>query len=300
MGMARETIFLLLRLQKKGYLNSASVLQLGRQSGIVSYRQMNRIGKRFDRKFSQKKRDNYDFYRNYPSGDEIFQLLGFNSIQSLDSNEYEGATFTHDLNKPLLEKNFGEFDLVYDGGTTEHIFDQITVLANIYKLLKIGGIVIHHTPANNFLDHGYFQPSPSFYYEYYLANGFELIDSFLVESTYDFYRKRKVYDYKPLMYEKLSYGGWGNKMIGNWFVFKKLSQSTSGLIPQQQRYTNLFYVNSKPEKSENQYYNLIVKYFNSHPKFKYNILQSKHWFLKILKISKYLKTQKGPKPIFRA
>jgi SAM-dependent methyltransferase len=298
--MARETFYLMCRLKKTIDFSNANVLQLGRQSGIVSYRQIKHISKEFGLEIAFNNKNDYNFYRNYPTGDEIFKLLGFKSVKSLDSNNFEGASFVYDLNTPINNNIFGEYDLVYDGGTSEHIFDQLAVLDNVFKLLKVGGIVVHHTPANNFIDHGYHQPSPSFYYEYYMSNGYELIDSYLIQTPFDFYRKRRVYPYEPLMYERLSYGGWGNKMVLNWFVFRKLATSTSKVIPQQQRYTKYFHVYNRPPKSTNTLYGYIVKQIDRHPAIKFYILQSKHWSLKILKILKYLNKQKPPKPIFRA
>ena len=298
MGMARETFYLLCKLGNTIDFSNASVLQLGRQSGIVSYRQIKSIGKKFGYKSDFRKKSDYSFYRNYPTGDKIFEILGFQKIKSLDSNNFEGASFIYDMNVSLNNNEFGEYDLVYDGGTTEHIFDQLTVLDNIFQLVKVGGLIIHHTPANNFLDHGYHQPSPSFYYEYYMANGFDLIESYLIESTYDFYRKRKVYPYKPLMYENLSYGGWGNNLISNWFVVKKTEKSTSKKLPQQQRYTEYFHVYTKPLPNNNKFYRLIVNGLDRNKPLKYNILQTKHWVSKISRFDKYIKTQKKPKPIF--
>jgi hypothetical protein len=300
MGIAREAFYLLCKLRKTSDFSNASILQLGNQSGIVSRRQIKHIAKKFDFEFKFVKDKNYEFYRNYPTGDEIFKLLGFKSIKSLDSSNFEDATLIYDLNTPITNDALGEYDFVYDGGTTEHIFDQLTVLDNLYKLLKIGGFVIHHTPANNFMDHGYHQPSPSFYYEYYMANGFELIESYLIESTYDFFRKRKIYPYKPLMYEHLSYGGWGNNLISNWFVFRKTDLSTSGKVPQQHRYTNYFHIYTKPPKSENEIYRRIVLLLDRHQALKYYILQTKHWGTKITKIPKFIKKQKKPKPLFYA
>ena len=302
MAIAREAFYMLCRLQSVYNFKEASLITLGRQSGIVTFRQIKSISKRLGRNFeyqhNAKGIDN--FYRNTPTGDEIFNMLGFTKIDSLDSNDFENATLIHDLNIPI-PMNFSEqYDVVFDGGTTEHIFDQLGALKNIHNLTKVGGLIIHYTPANNYLDHGYFQPSPSFYYEYYLANGFEIVDSFLISATYDFYRKRKVFEYKPLLYENLSYGGWGNKMMGNWFAVKKLSSSTSGLIPQQQRYVNYFHIYNKPESSKNRIYLYFISFFKRHPDFKFYVLQTKHWGLKIFKIRKYLFKPRSPKPLFYA
>ena len=162
MGIARETFYMLSRLNSKVNFKNKSVIQLGKQGGMVSRRQISAISKIFNTSFEYELKNKYDFYRNYPSGDQIFKNLGFKIIDSIDITGYEGSNIIHDLNTPLPSNFESQYDLVFDGGTTEHLFDQLAALDNIHRLLKIGGVVVHNTPANNYLDHGYFQPQPSF------------------------------------------------------------------------------------------------------------------------------------------
>ena len=126
------------------------------------------------------------------------------------------------------------------------------------------------------------------------------MDSYLIEASKNFYQKRRVYEYKPLMYEHLSYGGWGNKMIGNWFAFKKLSTSSGGKIPQQQRYTDYLHVYNKPESSESKAYSILKLFFERHPALRYYVLQTKHWGLKLFNIKNYFRNTKSPKLSFFA
>lgn len=300
MGIARETFYMLAKLSTTVNFENKSVLQLGKQGGIASIKQINKISRTLGLDFKYEPPSKYDFYRNYPTGDQIFKNLGFNVIDSIDITNYEGANIVHDLNIPISDSFISEYDLVFDGGTTEHLFNQITALSNIHKLLKTGGVVVHYTPANNYLDHGFFQPQPSFYYEYYLANGYEIIDSYLIEAPRNFYNRRRVYGYKPLMYEYLSYGGWGDKLIGNWFACRKLSTSTSGKIPQQQRYTDYLHVYNKPETGKSKTYIIFKYFFEQHPAMRYYVLQAKHWLVKIVKFNRYLYKPKAPKPLFFA
>src|SRR5437867_3957392 len=46
-----------------------------------------------------------------------FQVLGCKQIYSLDASDFEGATFVHDLNRPLPAELKERFDTVFDGGT---------------------------------------------------------------------------------------------------------------------------------------------------------------------------------------
>ena len=300
MGIAKEAYFLLSKLSKSNVFHNKSVLQLGRQSGIISIRQISKISNRLNLGLELSKLKGSGFYRNYPSGDELFRSLGFSKIDSLDVTSYEGANVLADLNQSVDNLNLESYDLVYDGGTSEHIFNQMEVLTNIFKILKVGGIVIHNTPANNLLDHGYVQASPNFYLEYYTANQFELLQSHLIESDWDFFRKRKIYNYNQLSFNYLSYGGhWNSKMLQNWFAFRKTDKSTFGVIPQQARYTELLYKNIDSRPSTNRIYKRIRTLFRNHPNLMFIVLQSKHWFNKFSSTpSRYL-SRKRPKVIWR-
>ncbi len=300
MGIAKEAFFLLCKLSLDNNFAGKSVLQLGRQSGIISIRQISKISKRLELNLSNDKFAGTGFYRNYPNGDELFGLLGFTKVDSLDVTDYEGANIIADLNLPISNVPRESYDLVYDGGTSEHVFNQIEVLANAHKLLKVGGIVVHNTPANNLLDHGYVQPSPNFYLEYYSANGYELLQSFLIESTWDFFRQRRIFKYEKLAYNYLSYGGhWNSRMLQNWFAFRKTENSTCGRHPQQARYTDLLYMKSSPQPTSNITYQKIREFFRAHPNLMFFVLQAKHWILKAPDLPKRYFSRKRPTTVYK-
>jgi len=275
-GIAKDSYHLLARLSKIYKFEDKEILTLGRQSGILTFRQMRKVIQILELEgyYQGKGIEGFDLYRAHPSDTQIFQSLGFGKLFSLDSNDYEGATLIHDLNLPILGDNsFGQFDVVFDGGTSEHIFDQMQVLENLHKLCKIGGLIIHYTPANNFLDHGYVQPSPSFYKEYYEANHYELVQTYLVESKADWVSKRAVFNYESLAFEFVSFGGhWSRRMLGNWFVVKKKESSTSKRIPQQLRSTINYVLqeNSEPFRG---FLRVIQDFLHNHPNLRYLVLR---------------------------
>lgn len=300
MGIAKEAFYLLSKLSFEKENGNLTVLQLGRQSGIVSVRQILKIAKKLKLDLSRPKLIGTGFYRNYPSGDELFRILGFTKVDSLDVNEYEGANLIADLNLPISHVSLESYDLVYDGGTSEHVFNQLELLANVHKLLKIGGIVVHNTPANNFLDHGYVQPSPNFYLEYYAANGYELVQGFLIETTWDFFRKRRIFKYDKLAYDYLSYGGhWNSRMLQNWFAFRKTKNSSSGNFPQQARYTDLLYLKHESNPVDNSIYIKLRDFFRRHPQLMFLVLQTKHWLFKAINLPKRYPSRRRPKTVYK-
>lgn len=104
---------------------------------------------------------------------DVFKQLGFVEINSLDFYPHEKPTFTLDLNKPLSSEYMNKYDLVYDGGTMEHCFNVPMVLENTIKFLKKGGTVVHVNPMSGQVGHGFYQFSPTLYYDFYTANGFD-------------------------------------------------------------------------------------------------------------------------------
>lgn len=104
------------------------------------------------------------------------------SVDEIDASPYEGATIIHDMNLPLPNMHKLQYDFVYDGGSSEHIFNIKQVFDNINSLVKPGGCVATSAPANNQLGHGFYQFSPELYYRFYSnANGYEMTTVFLCE-----------------------------------------------------------------------------------------------------------------------
>ena len=112
----------------------------------------------------------------------FFEVLGTKRLESLDMTNFEGATIIHDLNKPVPKELKGQFDVVFDGGTLEHIFNFLAAMKHCMELVKPGGHFILNTPANNFLGHGFYQFSPELFFRIFSQqNGFVLENMVAIE-----------------------------------------------------------------------------------------------------------------------
>jgi len=120
---------------------------------------------------------------------EKLLLTNFGSVKvdSYDFSDYEGATFTHDFNKPLPSNLTGPeylYDTIIDSGSIEHIFNVPQALKNISNMCKIGGTILLILPANNFCGHGFWQMSPELFFSLYSdANGYAETEVFLAGHT---------------------------------------------------------------------------------------------------------------------
>lgn len=107
--------------------------------------------------------------------DPIFQAFDSTEVLSMDKSDFEGADLLHDMNFPVSESYKEQFDLVYDGGTLEHIFNFPIAIQNIMEMVKVGGHLIIQTPTNNWSGHGFYQFSPELYFRVLSAeNGYKI------------------------------------------------------------------------------------------------------------------------------
>jgi hypothetical protein len=106
--------------------------------------------------------------------DDMFrEVLRFDSVSSIDFSDYEGADIITDIGNTLPPGLAGQFDLVVDGGTLEHVFNFPLAAGNLMRLAKTGGAVYMQNPCNGLSGHGFYQFSPELMYRIFSQqNGF--------------------------------------------------------------------------------------------------------------------------------
>ena len=111
----------------------------------------------------------------------LFTRLGYPKMEAMDFTDTEGAEHIHDLNLPPPPALHGQFDLVIDGGTTEHIFHIGTALDTCHALLKPGGVVMSFVSCDGWFGHGFFQTGPDVPWRYWHhARGYEMLEVSIV------------------------------------------------------------------------------------------------------------------------
>ena len=214
-----------------------SILTLGKQEVLISPFQLKRHCNRLGINLELPK--NSDPYLPITDKD-FFQALGFSDLQTLDYSDYEGASIPFDLNSgETPEKYKDAFDVIYDGGTIEHVFHLPNALKSLVWMLKPGGRIIHFSPAANHLEHGFYMFSPTFFSDYYEANHFQLDSIKIVRCTPCFDYKYKVYDYKSLglAHTDVGMGRLDHGMYLIHTVATKTERSTSHVVPNQSIYS---------------------------------------------------------------
>jgi len=240
MGISRAVVKLLMREGRREKFDG-DVLTAGKQDVFSTLRDLERWAKEQD--FSlcsqngMKLPDNKGQSSAFISDEALFKRLGFKNVWSMDCSGYEQCRIIHDLNLDVPADLQNKFDLIFDGGTSEHIFNLPKVLENYNKMLKVGGRIVHVLPASNFVDHGFYMFSPTLFYDYYSANRWDIITSYFAKQPFSHATKLwDIYEYRPGALEKLSCGGLSNGMYVVIFIARKTANSTFNASVQQGRY----------------------------------------------------------------
>lgn len=110
----------------------------------------------------------------------FFKAIGFKEVHALDVSDYEKADIIFDLNYDLPEELIGKFDIVFDGGVIEHVFDVVKAFKNLCQMTKVGGYIFNINPVYNYLYNTFWNISPEMFLEFYGANKYKILDCSLI------------------------------------------------------------------------------------------------------------------------
>ncbi|MBN2906916.1 MAG: hypothetical protein JXJ18_09435 [Rhodobacteraceae bacterium] len=102
--------------------------------------------------------------------ENYLKTIGWPALESLDFSDIEGAEYVHDLSEPVGADLKARFDLVYDGGTTEHVFDIAQSFRNVDAMLKDDGIFVSCVGTDGWFGHGFYQIGPDVPWRYWVAS----------------------------------------------------------------------------------------------------------------------------------
>lgn len=161
MGVEFSTARFLIALSKSG-VPFGRTLTLGRQWMVPDFETLKRL---FEEQGLGGKHSDDDLHKaSGKYADDFFRLLGATELVSMDASSYEGASIVHDMNQPVDDSLKESFDLVFDGGTLEHVFNYPTAIRSAMEMVKVGGRFVTVAPSNNYFGHGFYQLSPELFY----------------------------------------------------------------------------------------------------------------------------------------
>lgn len=102
---------------------------------------------------------------------DVFAIMGL-SLRVIDRAKLQGCEDVVDLNVP---QDLGEYDLVIDPGTSEHVFNVPQSLVNLAQAVKVGGVISQALPVSMH-NHGYWNVTLAGLNDFYEQNGFAIED----------------------------------------------------------------------------------------------------------------------------
>ncbi|APG47703.1 class I SAM-dependent methyltransferase [Phaeobacter porticola] len=117
-----------------------------------------------------------DLFQDDQFCESFLKTIGWPALESLDFSAIEGAQYIHDLSEPIDGSLRKKFDVIYDGGTTEHVFDIASSFRNIHHMLKDDGIFISCVGTDGWFGHGFYQVGPDIPWRYWSATlGYDVL-----------------------------------------------------------------------------------------------------------------------------
>lgn len=154
----------------------------------------------------------------------------------------DATIFEADLNLPIAAELTGRFGLIIDAGTMENVFDLRRGMMNTAEMLRPGGRVVHVSPVDNYLNAGFVQLSPTFFDDYYVANGFDEVRGLMLVQPRDGAASKR---WNVFAYDHAALGGVNSMFCSDdtqlavYFSARKTAASTSGRVPLQSYFARL-------------------------------------------------------------
>jgi hypothetical protein len=110
---------------------------------------------------------------------DLFKMMNFSEVASLDAFDADNPTILHDMNKPIPAQYEGKYDTVFDIGSMEHVFDVKHFVANCIAMLKEGGTLMIYDALLGWHNECFYNFQTPFFFDVFKLNGFEDISVYL-------------------------------------------------------------------------------------------------------------------------
>lgn len=238
MGMVELTVKLLIEQSKKEPFANRHLVTIGKQGITFPVNDLKAWARQSDFNLDETRLEAAIREDRFLTDEEFFQSLGFSAVDSMDCSEYEDASIICNLNNDIPEDLYNRFDVIYDGGSTEHMFNIPKAFENYNKMLKVGGLVIHSLPSTGCLDHGFYMFSPTLFYDYYSQNKWDIVAFYMLNVPCDSFNTWDIYEYGepgPMLEDVAFEGRWTI-----FFIARKCAESTYNNNIEQHFFKNLW------------------------------------------------------------
>jgi hypothetical protein len=182
MGLNEHFLSLMIGLKEQGYLKGTRVMELGAQQLSDAFLKDRADQERLAALFGKTPDQLPDLPRSMagklpgeePHSRTFYEALGY----KYDCVDIDGTaeSLQLDLNyDDVPPENRGQYDLVTNFGTTEHVINQLNAFKIIHDLTAPGGLMIHELPTQGLIDHGLLAYNPKFFRTIGEYNGYETL-----------------------------------------------------------------------------------------------------------------------------
>lgn len=107
---------------------------------------------------------------------DILFEFGANYVIGADGDGFECVPL--DFNKSIAREFNRQFDLIFNCGTSEHIFNIAQSFEDLHYLCKEDGIIIYSLPVKGYMNHGYYTIHPKLFFDLAESNCYETLGVF--------------------------------------------------------------------------------------------------------------------------
>ncbi len=111
---------------------------------------------------------------------DFFAMLGLSETLAIDISDYEGAEILVDINQPIPSRLERSCCLLVDGSLLDNIFDPVTALKNISRMLTPGGRCFLINQGFHYSEHPqtYLGLNAMWFFDYFVWNDFDYCQVF--------------------------------------------------------------------------------------------------------------------------
>ena len=140
---------------------------------------------------ADKQRLNHSWQGKIYETDAVFRRIGIEATYA-DISAHTGLEKPIDLNSKIAKAP--QYDVVLDPGTLEHCFNIGQAFVNVRNMTRIGGHILHLNPLN-IVNHGFYNVSPTTYYDFYELHGDQIRIGAVIDKeggTGETYREKRM------------------------------------------------------------------------------------------------------------
>jgi SAM-dependent methyltransferase len=238
MGIIKQSLKILLHENEWSQIRG-KVLLVGRSTVVIGYQEIERLMSGFGLSAPPRR----EGLRATKYASEVFNVDDkdlfmaisdqIEQVDVLDISPYEGANVVADLNHPVPQELWGQYDFIYDSSVIDNLFNPAEALSNLARMLAPGGRLVGIN-VNSFYPGAMVSCHPEWFHGFFAVNDFADAKVY-VTAQYErgssrFDALTHLYRYKPTFTPRYDYDHF-DAVVGSNGVFHSIAVAERGIAP---------------------------------------------------------------------